>query len=94
MYFKLKIVRKEALLARFEVLSKNLLIRNEKNLKQKPAVRRYGLQGRPLNSETPRIWKISANDLSLTIAKIKVSLNPNSLCKSLSLQHLLRQSLT
>ena len=55
MYFKLKIVRKEALLARFEVLSKNLLIRNEKNLKQKPAVRRYGLQGRPLNSETPRI---------------------------------------
>jgi len=53
------------MLARFEVLSKNLLILNEVNLKKKKkaVVRRFGLQGRHLNSETPRIWKISANDL-------------------------------
>jgi len=42
MGFKLKIVWKEAVLARFEVLFKSLLILTEENLK-KTAARRAGL---------------------------------------------------
>jgi len=62
MDFQLKMVWKEAVLARFEVLSKKLLILTEES-PNKPAAGRVGLQGWHLKLENPRILKINANDL-------------------------------
>jgi hypothetical protein len=62
MDFKLKIVWKVMVLARIEVLSKNLCVLTEENHKNTCSQDSWS-SGAASVPETPRIWKIRANDL-------------------------------